>query len=494
MQNKKQKHLLSKSAFLRGLQCRKSLHMHRYHPELRDELSESQEAVFLRGHEVGKLAQGLFPGGEDSSPEGFDYAGAVRRTEELIKGGARVIYEAAFLHEGVLCLADILVKRRKAWNLYEVKSSTGLKEVYLPDVALQYYVINGTGLQISGTSIVHLNNEYVRRGELELNKLFAIQSVFDESREMQEDIIYQVEDLKKILARKRIPEIDIGPHCFDPYECDFQGHCWSHVPETSVFNLYRIRKERAFELYREGIVRLEDLPEDYPLNGYQRMQVEAHVSGRPHIDREEIRRFLEGLEGPHYYMDFETIMPAVPLFDNARPYQQMPFQFCVYYRAGRERKPEPREFLAQAGADPREGFIAALIEATPEAGPIVVYNKSFEATRLEELARDYPEYGEELTARRERLIDLLEPFAAGHYYAPSMNGSASMKAALPAVVPELSYEGLPINNGGMAMGAFEGLWNETDEARIEEIRRQLIEYCRMDTYGMVRMVEELGKL
>jgi len=494
MKDRKSKHLLSKSTFLRGLQCGKSLYLHRYRPELRDELSGEQEAVFRRGREVGMLARGLFPGGEDSSPINWNYDGAVRRTAGLVKAGAKVIYEAAFLHDGILCLADILVKRRNGWELYEVKSSTGVKDVYLPDAALQYCVITGTGLALSDASIVHLNNEYVRRGKLDLNGLFTIQSVLREAGAMLDEVKNQTDALKKLLSRKKAPAIDIGPHCFDPYDCDFQGHCWAHVPETSVFNLYKIRKEKAFELYRSGVTGLGDLPEDYPLNERQRMQVEAHLSGRRHVDREGIRRFLDALEGPHYYMDFETMMPAVPLFDNARPYQQIPFQFCVYYRAGRRGKPEPREHLAQAGSDPREGFITDLIGATPEPGPIVVYNKGFESTRLEELARDYPAYGEELTARRERLIDLMEPFAAGYYYAPAMNGSASMKAVLPAVAPELTYEGLPIRDGTMAMGAYEGLWGETDERRIEEIRGQLIEYCRMDTYGMVRIVEELGKL
>ncbi len=487
-------HTLSKSTFLRGLQCHKSLYLNRYRPDLRDELSEAQEAVFRRGHDVGMLARDLFPGGADSSPVNRDYAGAVERTRELIKGGAKVIYEAAFCFDGILCLADILVKKGRKWKIYEVKSSTGLKDVYLPDAALQYYVITGAGLAVSDVSIVYLNNQYVRQGELDLEQLFTIESVLEQVVSMQDDVAEQAAVMKKVLAGKKVPSIDIGPQCSDPYGCDFTGHCWAHVPEVSVFSLARLNGTRKFDLYQAGIVRLEDIPEDYELTDRQQLQVNAHIAGRSKINKKEIRRFLEAITYPHYYMDFETFMPAVPLFDNVRPYQQVPFQFCVYFLEEKGAQPELREFLARAGSDPREAFIKALIEATPAPGPIVVYNQSFESTRMKELARDFPEYEDELNERRDRLVDLLVPFQKGHFYAPSMNGSASIKAVLPALVRDLSYKGLAVSDGGMAMQAFEHLWTETDHSRVDEIRAQLLEYCKMDTFGMVRIVEELGKV
>jgi hypothetical protein len=491
---KSMKHTLSKSTFLRGLQCRKSLWLNRYRPELRDEISAEQEAIFQRGHDVGRLAQDLFPGGKNASPINKDYAGSVTRTGEFIEKGATVIYEAAFMYDGILCLADILVKSREGWELYEVKSSTGLKDVYLPDAAVQYHVITGAGIKLVDASIVFLNNQYVRHGDLDLNQLFTIESVLDQVIGMQDDIGAQVDELKKILSRKKVPDIDIGPHCSDPYDCDFMGHCWAHVPETSVFDLNRLTTDKKFELYNSGIVKLEDIPGDYPLNNRQQIQVDSYKSGKVHIDKEEIARFLESITYPHYYMDFETFMPAVPLFDNARPYQQIPFQFCVYYRGSEGSEPQLREFLAEAGSDPREEFIKALIDATPSPGPIVVYNKAFEATRMAELARDFPAYEAELTDRQERLVDLLEPFAKGYYYDPSMGGSASIKAVLPALVKDLSYNGLTISDGGMAMQAYEHLWVEKDADRVKEIRQQLLEYCKMDTWGMVRIVEELGKI
>ncbi len=488
------KHTLSKSTFLKGLQCHKALWLNRYQPKLRDEISAEQEAIFQRGHDVGKLARDLFPGGADSSPVNRDYAGAVKRTAELIESGEKVIYEAAFLYNGVLCLGDILVKGRGGWKLYEVKSSTGVKDVYLPDAAVQYYIMTGCGITLTDVSIVYLNNQYVRQGDLDLNQLFTVESFLDKVEGMQAQIAEQVDELNKILSSKQVPDIEIGPHCSDPYDCDFLGHCWEHVPSPSVFDINRLTTEKKFELYRSGIVKFEDIPEDYPLNNRQQIQVDAQVLGKKHIDKQEIARFLELLTYPHYYMDFETFMPAVPLFDNARPYQQIPFQFCVYRLGAEGAEPDLREFLADAGSDPREAFIHALIEATPAPGPIVVYNKAFEATRIAELVGDFPKYEVELTDRQERLVDLLEPFAKGHYYAPSMGGSASIKVVLPALVKDLSYNGLPLSDGGMAMQAYEHLWVEKDAGRVKEIRDQLLEYCKMDTYGMVRIVEELGMI
>lgn len=490
----KPSHTLSKSTFLKGLQCHKALWLNRYQPKLRDEISAEQEAIFQRGHDVGKLARDLFPGGADSSPVNRDYAGAVKRTAELIESGEKVIYEAAFLYNGVLCLGDILVKGRGGWKLYEVKSSTGVKDVYLPDAAIQYYIMTGCGINLTDISIVYLNNQYVRQGDLILNQLFTIESVLEQVAAMQDEIAEQVDEIKKILSRKKVPEIDIGPHCYDPYDCDFMGHCWEHVPSPSVFDINRLTTEKKFELYRSGVVKLEDIPKDYPLNERQRMQVDAYIAGRKHIDKQEIRNFLSTINYPLYFMDFETFMPAVPLFDNARPYQQIPFQFCVYLLGAEGSELQLREFLANAGSDPREGFIRALIEATPAPGPIVVYNKAFEATRMAELARDFPKYEAELTDRQERLVDLLEPFAKGYYYDPSMGGSASIKVVLPSLVKDLSYNGLPISDGSLAMQAYEHLWVETDAERKKEIRSQLLVYCKMDTYGMVRIVEELGKV
>ncbi|HIA05249.1 MAG TPA: DUF2779 domain-containing protein, partial [Flavobacteriales bacterium] len=233
------KHTLSKSTFMKGCQCPKALYLNKHHYELKDEISAAQQAIFSRGTNVGELAQGLFPGGVDASPaDYYKFQESVAKTQEFIAAGEKIIYEAAFQFDGVLCALDILVKKRGGWYAYEVKSSTKVSETYHLDASLQYYVITNAGIDLKDISIVHINNQYVRNGPLDIEQLFTIESVLEEVKELVPGHPNKIRQLKKILKLKEVPDIDIGPHCSTPYGCDFQGHCWKHIPgERSVFNL-----------------------------------------------------------------------------------------------------------------------------------------------------------------------------------------------------------------------------------------------------------------
>ncbi|MCZ6704175.1 MAG: DUF2779 domain-containing protein, partial [Ignavibacteria bacterium] len=225
-----------------------------------------------------------------------------------------------------------------------------------------------------------------------------------------------------------------------------------------------------------------------------KLQLDAYKSGQPQINADAIKDFIDDLNYPLYFMDFETFQPAVPLFDNSRPYQQIPFQYSLHYKETEKTDLIHSEFLADAGEDPRPQFIMKLLEVTNRPGDIVVYNKTFEVTRLKEIARDFPEYSEDIEERILRIKDLMLPFQRNYYYAPEMKGSYSIKNVLPALVPELSYNSLEINEGGLASIAFENLFDETDMIKIVETREQLLEYCKLDTLAMVRILEKLGKL
>ena len=232
---------ISKSSFIRGMQCEKSLFFHLFRPELRDVISESQQAVFDTGHSVGELAQQRFPGGVDASRgDHAKFADALAYTRELVRGGQKVIYEAAFSNGETLCYMDILVKEEGGWHAYEVKASTSVKEYQVLDVAFQYWVIRGSGLLLTGVSLVHLNNQYIRRGELDIKDLFSIELLTDDILPMQEEIPLKLKALKSMLSKGVEPRVEIGPHCGDPFGCDFMGHCWKDVPEYSVFNVSRI--------------------------------------------------------------------------------------------------------------------------------------------------------------------------------------------------------------------------------------------------------------
>ncbi len=488
------KHLLSKSSFIKGIQCEKQLFLYKYHYDWMDKVSENLQAVFKRGTDVGVLAQELFPGGKIATDDPKKSDAAINKTSKLIDENTEVIYEAAFLFDGILVISDIIVKIGNKWKIYEVKSSTSISDTYLIDAAVQYYVLSNSSIEIEDISIIYINNQYVRSGELDIHSLFNIESVMNLIIPKQEFIEKETSRLKEVLLRKNIPGIPIGTQCFDPYACSFFSHCWENVPDYSVFDIANLNIKKKFEFYNNGIVNLEDIPEANDLNDNQRMQVESHISNKTIIKMKEIKQFLNTIKYPIYFMDFETFMPAVPLFNNARPYQQIPFQYSLHFQKKSGSRLEHHEFLAEANGDPRDEFITKLLKDTKDIGTILVYNKSFEISRLKEIAKDFPEFAYEIEERISRIVDLMIPFQKRYYYKPAMKGSYSIKKVLPALIPELKYDDLGIKEGGTASSAFESLYYESDLFKIEEIRNNLLNYCKMDTQAMVEIFNDLINL
>lgn len=490
--NRLKDYSLSKSSFIRGRQCLKSLYLKKHHPELEDQLTEAQQAIFDKGTHVGLVAQQLFPGGVDLGrfiPSEIDKV--LSDTARLIDQGQDIIYEAGFSYNRTLCFVDILVKKEGKWYAYEVKGSTSVSEVYLWDAAFQYHVITSSGLELQDISIIHLNNQYTRRGDLAIRELFTIQSVLKEVQEIQDDIDKNINLMKQMLCADKAPDIDIGKPCSDPYICSFFGHCWSGIPKYSVFNISRLPVDKKFNLYRQGILKINDIPDDYPLSDSQRLQVNAEKSGDCFIDVIQIRKFLKGFTFPLYFLDFETFQPAIPMFDKSRPYQQIPFQYSLHILTGSGGSLIHKEFLSGIHGDPRIPFIEKLIEDLGTDGDIVVFNKSFEITRLKEIADDFLVHRKSIKSVINRIKDLMQPFSMKWYYSPDMMGSYSIKKVLPALVPAFSYENLEINKGDLASVAFERLYYETDESITEKTRSDLLEYCKLDTLAMVEIFRVL---
>lgn len=484
-------HVLSKSTYIRGLQCEKSIYLNKYHPKLRDEIPASRERVFTTGHEVGELAQQLFPGGVDC---GFEVTRNGQKSVELtanaIDEGRDVIYEAAFQHEGVLVIADIMTKNENKWKVYEVKSSTKVAEYHINDTAVQYYVMNKCGIDIDDISIVHINNQYVRDGEIDVRQLFTIESVKEQVIPLQDFVEKYITKFKEVLAENNVPEIDIGEHCDSPFECDFKGHCWKHIPEYSIFDLSRISK-KAFELYRNGITELKDIPDEFPLSTAQAIEKDCFLKNKDYIDRSEIKSFLDGISYPLYFMDFETIQYAVPMFDNSRPYQQIVFQYSMFRKDSSDADAVHYEFLGDGKSDSRRTFIENLLKDAGNEGTILVYNAGFESARLRELASDFPEYEEGINRMLPRIADLMVPFRNKAYYKPEMRSSFSIKKVLPAINPEYTYKNLEIQEGGAAGIEYLRLMTLSDDEEIKKVRKNLLEYCGRDTWGMVVIWEEL---
>ncbi len=479
---------LSKTLYTRGLQCHKSLYLFKHWPDLRAEPTLELEALFTTGHEVGDFAHMLFPGGAVVPFDGMTKEEQLTRTREEIDRGTKAIYEATFSFDDIFVKADIIVRNGDSWDLYEVKSSTSVKEHHWDDVAIQYYVLNGCGLPVHKAYLVHVNNGYVRQGDVVPEELFVIQDITGIAKEKQSAIPEELAGMRSML-RGEMPKIDIGPHCTDPYECDFMEFCWEHIPEESVFSL-KGRGIDKWELYRQGIIRLEDVPLD-SLNRMQRMQVEYSLDKKSHSDPIKIRRFLEKVRYPLCFLDFETFASAIPRFDGIRPYQQVPFQYSLHRVDAKGGEVRHFEYLARPGVDPREEIAEKLLAEIPEGACVIAYNMSFEKRVLKELGECFPKLRKRLGAVSDGMIDLMEPFKQRDIYHWRMNGSYSLKSVLPVLVPGMTYGGMEIADGAMASGAYFAMEEISDPTELARLRKALLDYCRQDTLGLVRLLEKM---
>lgn len=490
------KSIISKSTFIRGLQCEKSLYLYKHHYKLKDPTPSSLQAVFNQGNNIGLFAQELFPNGVDASPENhFKMIESVEKTLEFIHKGETIIYEAAFLFDDVMAALDILVKDEDGWKAYEVKSSAKVSATYVNDAAIQYYTITNSGIDLKDISIVYINNQYVKERDLDIHQMFTIESVYDQVLEFLHQIPNEVRRLKNVIESPEIPQIDIGPHCSDPYDCDFKGTCWKHIPDYSVFNISRLNKDKKFNLYNQGVITLDQIDlSEASLNPNQELQVQSEVNGTTHIETDQIRGFVKELSYPLYFLDFETINPAVPIYDGSKPYQQLVFQYSLHIQETPTSSIQHREYLADPNKDPRIGFIEQLVNDCGTIGDVLVYNISFERGKLNDLTEVFPIYSNAIKDIIIRLKDLMMPFQKKWYYTPEMKGSYSIKFVLPALVPELSYNELEIKEGGTASNTFLSMVNGSFEGDTEKTRSQLLEYCKLDTYAMVKILERLKKV
>ena len=396
-------------------------------------------------------------------------------------------------------MVDVLHVDADGVSIYEVKSSTSVKDIYVHDVSIQYYVLKGLGFNVKSAHVVHINSSYIRGDELDIHELFSVVDVSDEVLELQGNIPHVLQEFENYLSDKtNEPDIDIGKHCKNPYECDAKDYCWRvqrGIPEYSVFNIFNLGSKKQVELYEQGIVDIKDIPDGFPMTAKQKQAVENYKSKETHIDKESIKEFVDTLTYPIYHLDFETFQQAVPEFKGISPFMQIPFQYSLHVEH-EDGTLEHREFLAKDSTDPREPLAQKLCEDIPRDVTVLAYNMGFEKGVIKKLASNYPKLGEHLLHVSENIKDLMTPFGQKHYVTPSMNGSYSIKYVLPALVPEMqdAYKELDgVQNGGEAMNAFANMSKlGVDEKK--KMRNSLLEYCKLDTLAMVRVLGRLKEV
>lgn len=479
---------LSKSKILLHRQCPKRLWLHVHKPELAEE-DPSAEARFRDGNKVGDIARKLYPGGDFIDT--LNREDALARTAADLKTGGKPIFEAAFLHNDVLVRADLLVPEKSGYRLVEVKSSTKVKDYHLEDITVQTWVIQQAGFEPSRCMVAHIDNSFVYPGKGKYKGLLKEVAVDAEIRALIDEVPTWVSQAEATLAKRKEPNIAPGDQCSEPFACDFANYC--SPPETDVeypVEILPYGKKMAEQLRAEGYRDLRKVPAKKLSNAKHIRVHRVTQSGKAELDQ-EATDIVRSLGYPRYYLDFETIAFAVPIWAGTSPYKQIPFQWsCHIERA--DGSLAHKEFLDISGGDPRRDFAECLIKAVGARGPVIVYNAPFEGSRIKELAEAFPDIALKLLAIEKRLFDLL-PLARDHYYHPDMKGSWSIKAVLPTIAPELDYSNLAVAHGGMAQDAYLDLiGTELSVQANDELRQALLAYCEQDTLAMIKVLRKFA--
>lgn len=490
---------LSKSKLIAYRQCPKRLWLEVHRKELREDSAETQ-ASFQVGFEVGDIAQQLYDPyqtGEllDVQRDGYDFT--FKRSMELLSS-PKPIFEAGFTANGALAFADVMLpdeqEGKLVWRMVEVKSSTKVKDYHRDDVAIQSFIARSAGVPLAAIALAHIDSNWVYPGDGDYRGLLKECDLTPEAFARDDKVREWIIAAQETVAKATEPEIGTGGQCVSPFACGFFDYCQSQEPQAE-FPVYWLPSIRANAL-KEHIAEhpaldLRDTPDDL-LNELQQ-RVKAHtLSGETYFDATGAAAALKVHRLSAYFLDFETIQFAVPIWKGTRPYQIIPFQFSLH-TLNDSGKLESQAFLDLSGNDPSRSFAESLIAVCGNSVPVFVYNAGFEGARIRELAERFPEFVHDLLAIKERLVDL-HPITKANYYHPSQHGSWSIKAVLPAVAPDLSYEALEgVQNGGMAMDAYlEAIHPDTTPVRKAEIKQQLLAYCGLDTFAMVRLWQFLA--
>lgn len=490
---------LSKSKYCRAKQCKKILWLDKYKEE--EKIIKASENILNNGTKVGELARRLF-GDYINISYNADLSKMVQDTQKEIKNNANIITEASFNYNNNFCSVDILKNNPEGLEIYEVKSSTEISDIYLDDASYQYYILSSLGYNVKKVSIVYINNQYIRHGKLELNKLFNVEDITEIAKDKYDEIKENIDQINIYMNKYKEnnePQELIGMQCVNPYQCEYWEYCIKDLPKPNVFDIKGgMHNDKKFEKYYEGKISFKELQYEN-LNSKYLEQIDFEINNKePKIEKEPIKELLDSLKYPLYFIDFETFQLAIPEYEGTKPYQQLPFQYSLHIIEKEGAPIQHKEFLAEIeDKDFLRHFAESMIKDIPQNGSVIVYNMNFEHSRINELGEMFPDLKQELMRINNNMVDFLPPFKNRHYYMKEMEGSASIKKVLPALYPddpELNYHNLPVvHNGEEASATFLSLKGKSKQEQ-EEIRKGLLVYCGLDTYAMVKIWEKLKEV
>jgi hypothetical protein len=486
---------LTKSRYIAGLQCPRRLWLLVHEPLPYEEPAPGSPMDI--GQQVGQKAHLLFPGGARIEEEPWQHAEAVTHTAALMSDAhVPAIFEAAFEYEDIRIRVDVLERLTPGtWGLREVKSSSGLKDHYLDDIALQAYVLRGAGVAISSIELLHVNTKYMRGPNgICWPDFFTRLDVGDAVAVRLIDLPARLPVMRDCLGMIGLPNAEPGSQCGNPYACEFWDQCTADKPADWINYLPRLSQMRVSELKARGIESISAVPAEYPLTSKQSIIRDATASGKPYLAT-DLGRLLDAFGPPACYLDFEAMMPPIPLYEGTKPYQTIPFQWSLH-TIDREGVLNHKEFLADGVDDPRRQFAETLIDALAcSDDPIIVYS-AYEQTRLKEIAASFPDLCPALNTLIARLADLL-PIVRSAIYFPEFGFSNSIKSVAPALCPGFSYDDLDgVADGGAASAAFLQLasGNVTHPGQADQLRAELLAYCKRDTRALYEVHRALARL
>lgn len=487
---------LSKSKIIGFRQCPKRLWLEIHRPELA-EYDDAAKKAFAIGHQVGAIAHKIFdPYGKgillDAQTQGYEVV--FNKTQELIKSSdPKPIFEAGFNACGALAFADIMEptsNSNKSWHMVEVKSAASVKDYYLDDTAIQSYVAIKSGVPLESISVAHIDSKWVYPGQDDYQGLLKRVDVTNEAFSRHPEVDRWIAEAQAVAKEPTEPNIEPGRQCTSPNPCGFISYCQRGMEtvEYPVSWLPHIRQNKIEVLEALGVYDLREVPDKY-LTATQKLVRDCTIEQKRFFELDATQKHLAQYTFPSLFLDFETSNLAIPIWAGCRPFEQVPFQYSLHILDEHESLSH-KEFIDLSGNNPVRPFAEQLVLDCGATGPIFVYNASFESSVIKRLADRFDDLKVALLAINDRLVDL-QPIAKAHHYHPDQKGSWSIKALLPTIDRSLKYDDLEgVQHGQMAIEAFnEAIDFSTSGERKKAIRKELLNYCELDTLAMLRIWE-----
>ena len=489
--------MLTKSNYITYLQCKKYLWLNKLRPELLPEdTDDNLKRTLESGFEVEKYAYKLFSEGVNVKID--DIEEAKSETRKLIKDNTPVIFQATISGRRLFCRSDIIRfnPADSSWDIIEVKSATEVKDIYIDDLAFQKICLEETGLRVGRLLVLHINNEYVKNGDISPSELLIEVDVTEEVKNKAEDTRLAIEDALKVLQIKDEPEIQVLRQCNNPYDCPFIPYCHKDFPDHSIYSIAgALGKKKLEVLLDEGVMEVKDIPPELLTNDKLRKHHYVVSNNVVHIEKDNIEEELSVIEYPIYYLDYETFAPVISIIDGYRPYQRIVFQYSLHIQESPDSELKHYYFLAKDLSDPTKAMAETLAERIGSSGSVIAWNMGFEKgcnTEMGERTSEYQQFFEDVN---NRMYDLMHVFKKGFYVHKEFHGSASLKKVLPVVVPELKYSELDISEGMTASNSWgDMVTKDMSQKEKDKIYNDLLEYCELDTLAMVKILERLMRL